>query len=51
MLRAVGFVIVLYALSHFFSSAMIEANIAATKVFRVIGDSAEVASVKLIETK
>jgi hypothetical protein len=51
MRAAIGFVIVLWALSQFFTSAMMEANSTATKVLKAVGDSAEVASVKIKEIK
>jgi hypothetical protein len=49
MRKAVGYLIVLWGLSHFFGQAMSELDKTATASLKVIGVAAEVAQTKLIE--
>jgi hypothetical protein len=49
MRKAIGFLIVLWGLSQYFSSAMFELDSAAAKSFSTIGVAAEVTSLRLKE--
>lgn len=49
MFKAIGFVIVLYALSHFFSSAFSALDNAATESFRTLETAAIVSQIHLKE--
>ena len=49
MRKAIGFLIVLWGLTHYFGQAMSELNHAATSSFKTIGMAAEVAQIKLTE--
>lgn len=49
MFRAIGFLIILWGLSQFFSSAFVELDTAAAKSFRFIGTAAEVSEQQLQE--
>jgi hypothetical protein len=49
MRSAIGFLIVLWGLTHFFGQAMSELNKAASLSFKTMGTAAEVAQKKLSE--
>lgn len=49
MFKAIGFVIVLYALSHFFTSAFVALDDAATESFRTLETAAIVSQIHLKE--
>jgi len=49
MRQAIGFLIVLWGLSQYFSSAMIELDQAAAKSFQMVGTAAEVSRLQLSE--
>jgi hypothetical protein len=49
MRKAIGFVIVLWAVSHFLSNSFSALNSAAAQSFRTIETAARVAEIKLIQ--
>jgi len=49
MFRAIGFLIILWGLSQFFSTAFVELDTAAAKSFHFIGVAAEVSESQLQE--
>lgn len=49
MRKAIGFIIVLYGLSHFFSSAFIALDSAATESFRTLETAATLSQVQMRE--
>ncbi len=49
MRQAIGFLIVLWGLSHYFSSAMTELDTAMAKSFSTVGEVADASRLKLSE--
>ncbi|MCB9810975.1 MAG: hypothetical protein H6779_04945 [Candidatus Nomurabacteria bacterium] len=49
MFKAIGFIIILWALSHFFTEAFTSLNSAAAQSFKTIETAAAIAEVKMIE--
>jgi hypothetical protein len=49
MFRAIGFVIILWALSQYFNQSFLALNGAAAQSFKTIETAAKVAEIKLIE--
>ena len=47
MFKALGFLIILWGLVHFFSAAYVELDQAAAKSFHLVGTAAELAEVRL----
>ena len=49
MRKAIGFLIVLWGLSHFFSSAFVALDGAASESFRAIETAAQVSQIQMLE--